>query len=190
MSSRGNASRSMSVFSNSARVIRRIRTRPSRATRAASIAVSFASSSPRKARVSSADGRAFFFGGISPLAMRSCTFTHVAKFVRSSSFSVSAVKSSPPFFVSASWQSVQCCAKKAAGAAARAETAASVATHAIIRPKRIMKASALHHAHRQRGVRFEGEFHVVGEELRRHQHAEIGARANLHHGEVGLGGDE
>jgi hypothetical protein len=40
-------------------------------------------------------GRAFFFGGISPLFTRSCTSTHAEKFVGFARSNLSAVKSSP-----------------------------------------------------------------------------------------------
>ena len=48
----------------------------------------------------------------------------------------------------------------------------------------------LHHAHRQTRLRLERELHVIGAKLGRHRHAEIWTRANFHHGEVSLGGDE
>src|SRR5436309_1743269 len=54
-------------------------------------------------------GRAFFFGGISPLLTRSCTSTHLEKFVELAGSNFRAVKSSPPFCVSASWHSTQYC---------------------------------------------------------------------------------
>src|SRR5262245_47412292 len=52
-------------------------------------------------------GRAFFFGGISPLLTRSCTSTHLEKLVEFATSNFSAVRSRSPFFVSASWHSKQ-----------------------------------------------------------------------------------
>ena len=75
--------------------------------------------------VSFAGGRAFFFGGISPEAMRSCTFTQRAKFSASVKSDFSAVRSRLPFFVSLSWHSVQCWEKNAARSVAACATTAS-----------------------------------------------------------------
>src|SRR5262245_48358498 len=52
-------------------------------------------------------GRAFFFGGISPLLTRSCTSTHLEKLVGFARSNFKAVKSRSPFFVSPSWHSKQ-----------------------------------------------------------------------------------
>ena len=59
-----------------------------------------------------ASGRAFFLGGISPLLTRSYISTHLEKFVEFAGSNLSAVKSKPPFFVSASWHSTQCLSTK------------------------------------------------------------------------------
>src|SRR2546430_8344057 len=56
---------------------------------------------------SDASGRGFFFGGISPLLTRSCTSTHLEKFVEFAGSNFSVVRSNSPFFVSVSWHSTQ-----------------------------------------------------------------------------------
>src|SRR5262245_52048302 len=62
----------------------------------------------RKDSNSAASGLAFFFGGISPLLARSCTNTHLEKFVWFVRSNLRAVRSNPPFFTSPSWHSKQC----------------------------------------------------------------------------------
>jgi len=69
--------------------------------------------------MSVAAGRGLFFGGISPAAMRSWTFTHRSTFSASLASHFRAVRSSPPFLASASWHELQCASKNLVGGAAR-----------------------------------------------------------------------
>ena len=98
----GMSKRSRRVFSYSARVSRRNPVRPVPASFACSAASSDSRNPFTTTAVSFAGGRAFFFGGISPDSMRSCTFTQRAKFSASAKLGLSAVRSRLPFFVSAS----------------------------------------------------------------------------------------
>src|SRR5215831_11052741 len=70
--------------------------------------------------MSAAGGRGLFLGGISPAAMRSWIFTHMAKFSMFAGSNLSAVRSRPPFFESTSWHEVQCASKNLLGGAAEA----------------------------------------------------------------------
>ena len=92
------------------------------------VAISF-----KKAARSASVGCSFFFGGISPSRTRSWTFTHIAKAFASPRSNFSTVRSSFPFFASASWQSKQRsssnCWTAAGGASGSAEATA--------RPQRI-----------------------------------------------------
>src|SRR5437867_5715476 len=81
-----------------------------------------------KAFASAESGRAFFFGGISPLRTRSCTRTQVEKFVEFAGSNLSAVKSSPPFLVSASWHSTQYCSTNCRLARGKSRAIAGAAT--------------------------------------------------------------
>ncbi len=93
----------------SSRFSRRASARPSPACCSAFAARKLASSAVSSARISSAGGRFFFAGGISPSRTRSCTFTHAENELGSARSKFNAVRSSPPFFVSASWQASPPC---------------------------------------------------------------------------------
>ena len=121
----GISKRSLIVFSYSARVSRRTPVRGPPCIRACSAATSESRSHFVTAAASFAAGRAFFFGGISPLAMRSCTFTHAAKFSAFVKSVFNAVRSRLPFFSVASWQSAQCFSKNACCAPAPVHKMAS-----------------------------------------------------------------
>src|SRR5262249_6588777 len=96
-----------------------------------------------KASSSSASGRGFFFGGISPLLTRSCTKTHAVKFVASEGSNLSADKSSPPFFVSVSWHSNQCRSRKPRPSAGRSAAVADAAraSQKQSRPNKVMRCT-------------------------------------------------
>src|SRR5258708_10835966 len=85
-------------------------------------------------------GRVFFFGGISPRITRSCTSTQVEKLVGIAGSNLSAVKSRPPFFTSASWHSTQCFStnRRLAGGRSAAATAAVAAKSKLNRAKTFM----------------------------------------------------
>src|ERR1043165_5493859 len=97
--------------------------RPSRSRRVRSAVVRADARESTNTSVSAVSGRGFFFGGISPLLTRSCTSTHLAKFVELKRSNFKAVRSSPPFFVSRSWHSRQCFWTKLAEADGRLSAA-------------------------------------------------------------------
>ena len=100
------------MCSTSFRFRRRYTMRPSREIRCVSALCNSRPRLPRKLPVSSACGRAFLRGGISPERTLSNTLTQVRKFSGSAGVQPSASKLSPPFLRSASWQSEQCASRR------------------------------------------------------------------------------